>query len=208
MKILMVGGGKRPSIELFNQYKEKVDYTIALDSGLDVFLDFNSKPDYLLGDFDSTKLSKEKIEEFEFVKFPSEKDYTDSELGLEKAIELGATEIYLLAMTGGRLDHFMANIGLLKKAIDKDVKAYIIDDKNVITMAKESIVVENIGMKYISFYAYGGNVENLTLKGCKYELNNYELKPFEGICNSNEFKEEKILVEFKSGTLIIIYSQD
>lgn len=111
-------------------------------------------------------------------------------------------------MTGGRLDHFMANIGLLKKAIERDVKAYIIDDKNIITMTKESIVIENIGMKYVSFYAYGGNVENLTLKGSKYELNNYELKPFEGICNSNEFKEEKIFVNFKSGTLIIIYSQD
>lgn len=208
MRILMVGGGEKPSIELFEKYKNMCDYSIAIDSGLDLFLEFESNVDFVVGDFDSTRLTKEEIEKFNFVKFPAEKDYTDSELGLEKAIELGTDEIYLLGMTGGRLDHFMGNLGLLKKSLDRGIKAFLIDEKNFITMIDKPIDVDNIGKKYISFYAYGGEVSELTLKGSKYELNKYNLKPFEGICNSNEFKSDRINVNFKNGTLIIIYSQD
>lgn len=208
MKFLIIGGGEKPSKKLFDKYMEKAQYTIAIDSGLDVFLEFSVKPNFVLGDFDSTKIKKEIIESFNYISFPPEKDYTDGELALEKAIEFGAAEIYFLGMTGGRLDHFFGNVGLVKKALDRNVKAYIIDEKNILTMTDKSINLTDKFMKYISFYAYGGMVEKLNLTGCKYPLVNYNLMPFEGICNSNEFKDKEIKVEFVKGTLIIIYSQD
>ena len=64
---------------------------------------------------------------------PCEKDDTDTELAMHKAIEMGADEVLMLGATGTRLDHVMGNIGQLVFAAHHEVKAEIVDPCNRIS---------------------------------------------------------------------------
>ncbi len=48
--------------------------------------------------------------------FPSEKNETDGELAVDRAIALGATDLIFYGGGGGREDHFLGNLHLLYKA--------------------------------------------------------------------------------------------
>ena len=58
---------------------------------------------------------------------------------------------------------------------------------------------------YISLFAVGGNVEALSIKGLKYELENYTLKSEFPLGVSNEFTGKCAEITFNSGTLMIIF---
>lgn len=209
MKILMVAAGKAPSKELFEKYIKYCDKTIAIDKGTEVFIENNITPDYVVGDFDSIDAKYlEKVRSFKFSEFPEVKDYTDSDIALRQAIKLNSSEIIMLGMTGKRLDHFFGNIGLLKTALKKKIPAYIIDDINTIFLKDESFSIKKNYGENVSFYALDETVKNLSIENAKYELENYDLDPFESLCNSNEFLDKEININFTKGKLLVIYSKE
>ena len=75
------------------------------------------KPDIAVGDFDS--LSKEgeaymeTLTNTEILRLKPEKDDSDTQSAVNYAIEHGAGKIMILGATGNRIDHLMANFGLL-----------------------------------------------------------------------------------------------
>ena len=91
---------------------------LAADRGLDFFRETGLTPDIADGDFDSLskegKAYLESLSGTEIVKLNPEKDDTDTQSTLDLAIEKGAKNILILGATGGRLDHFIGNMGLLQ----------------------------------------------------------------------------------------------
>src|SRR5699024_6449507 len=61
---------------------------------------------------------------------PPEKDKTDLEIALQKALSLEPDTIYLFGVTGGRLDHALINLQLLHKMIHNNIRVMIIDKWN------------------------------------------------------------------------------
>lgn len=211
MKALIVSGGRAPSEELLLGYRKYADIIIGADRGCEVLLKCNVVPTYILGDFDSaSKETIEKLEEMGICKFKykKEKDYTDTELAFKLALDKGATEITLLGVTGTRYDHTLGNIGLLLKALRLDVKAEIVDDNNKIYLInKNTKFIGDLG-DIISFQAYFQTVKGLSIKGAKYELNNYDLEIGESITTSNEFLDKQIEVSFEEGNLMVLHTKD
>ena len=71
---------------------------------------------------------------------------------MEIALKMEFSEIYIMAMTGSRFDHSFANLGLLCKANDAGVKAYIINENNKIYLTEESSKIKkDNSYKYIYF---------------------------------------------------------
>lgn len=211
MKVLIISGGQEPSKELLEEEINKSEFVICADSGANCLYKYNVTPDLLLGDFDS--INQEVFEFFKKAnckveKFPKEKDYTDTELAMYRAIELGADQICFLGCTGSRIDHLLCNIGLLLKALNKDVKAELKDDNNSIIITDKPINFLGNKGKQFSLYAYGNAVHNLTIKGAKYPLNNYELKLGEPIGVSNEFAQDEVEINFSEGLLLVMFSLD
>ncbi|MEG1286545.1 MAG: thiamine diphosphokinase [Clostridium sp.] len=211
MKALIVSGGRAPTKELLLEYKNNSDIIIGADSGCEVLLKYNVMPTYILGDFDSA--SKETIDKLEKMgiskyKYKKEKDYTDTELAFQLALDKGATEITLLGVTGTRYDHTLGNIGLLLKALELDVKAKIVDDNNKIYLINKN--TEFIGKfgDIISFQAYFQTVKGLYIQGAKYELSNYDLKIGESVTISNEFLDKPIKISFRDGILMVLHTKD
>ena len=206
MKILMVAAGDKPSRELFNKYLDCCDITIAIDGGTDVFIENGVKPDYAVGDFDSINDDfKKDLKCINNLMYPSEKDYTDSDIAVNLAFKLGANEIIMLGMTGGRVDHQLGNLGLLNKCLKNNVKAFIVDEKSKIFLEDKPFKLSGVRGQTVSFYAFASEVKDLTILNAKYPLYDYLLEPFESLCNSNEFLDDDIEVSFKSGKLLVIY---
>lgn len=212
MKALIVSGGEKPSQDLLESLIKECDVIIGADKGCDSLFESSTVPKYIVGDFDSANIDKVNyLKEQGAIKieFNEEKDFTDSESALNIAIDEGADEIILLGVTGTRLDHTFGNIGLLLRALNKGIKATIINENNKILLIKNNISIErDIRYKYISFLAYGDAVKELTLQNAKYNLENYELLIGDTRTVSNEFIDSSINVKFKEGILLVIYSRD
>ncbi|MEG2353295.1 MAG: thiamine diphosphokinase [Clostridium sp.] len=211
MRVLIVTGGKSPSSKLILQEYNKADFVIGADSGCNALYKNNLNPNMILGDFDSIDvdvLKSIKERHIEVKIFPVEKDYTDTELAVYRAIDLKATEIILLGATGSRLDHVMGNIGLLKYALQKGIRATIKDDNNEIFMVDKSVSLKKSFGQTFSLQAYEAKVENLTVENAKYYLENHDLEVGSPLTISNEFLNENVNIKFTRGKLLIFYTKD
>ncbi|MGG6498569.1 UNVERIFIED_CONTAM: thiamine pyrophosphokinase, partial [Bacteroidetes bacterium 56_B9] len=75
-------------------------------------------PDTAVGDFDSLSQGgkdflESKKNEMEIVRLKPEKDDSDTQSAMNLAIGRGAKDIAILGVTGRRVDHLIANFGLL-----------------------------------------------------------------------------------------------
>lgn len=211
MRAVLIGGGKKPSRELIEKHMNNSEILICADGGGDCLYEYSMLPDYLLGDFDS--ISKEALNYFQsrlkhIDTYPSEKDSTDSELCVDKALNLGVTEIVMLGFTGTRIDHLLGNLGLLHKCMVLGIKGQLEDDNNNIIISDKDVTIKKNSMKYFSLQAYSDVVENLNIQGAKYPLLNYKLLKGDPRTISNEFFNEEVCINFSSGTLLIIQSKD
>jgi thiamine pyrophosphokinase len=211
MKVIIISGGKPPSKELIIQEVTEDTFLIAADSGANCLYDYNIMPDLLLGDFDS--IDKKVLDYFKKSNctldiYPTEKDYTDTEIAVKKALSMKPDEIILLGCTGSRVDHLLGNIGMLKICLEDGVNAYIKDENNNIRLIDTSTSLKGTEGEIFSLQAYGDEIIGLTIEGAKYSLNNYNLKIGESVTISNEFVGNIVKLKFISGTMMIILSSD
>lgn len=190
---------------------------IAVDKGLEVCNKIGIVPDVIVGDFDSAssivvgvyrKMARKQAS-IQFVDLDTHKDLTDTHVAILHAIDAGATDIYIAGVTGTRMDHTMANIGLLKVCADRKVSAYIVDDHNVITMINTDAYINKIdGFEYISFIPYGGAVKDVTLEGFEYTVEHYQFEIGDSRGISNKLISENAHISMAEGYMIVNYSKD
>ena len=214
MKAILVCGGEiEDSFALAVFDRIRPDYIIGIDRGLEFCYKYNIVPHYILGDFDSISpgiLSYYEKQEIPVKRYRPEKDATDTRIGLELALKLGSTEIFLLGATGGRLDHYMANLKSLFLPMKQGAQAWILDSQNAITLLDRGTEIPKDRQfgKYVSFFTMGDKVEGVTLTGFKYPLKEYTLMNSDEIGVSNEILEEKAQITFRSGVVLMIMSKD
>lgn len=190
------------------------DYVIGVDSGLNFLYRNQVVPTHIVGDFDS--VSPEVITHYKTMKdipireFNPVKDATDTEIAVCLAAELSVKELWILGATGTRLDHVMANIQILKLALDQGVKTYILDECNRISVWENKIHLrkEKRFGKYFSLFTLGGVVEDVSIEGAKYPLEHYRMSPFESRCVSNEYKDDEVVITFPQGTIVLMETRD
>jgi len=99
-----------------------VDLVVAADAGAAWLESIGRRPDLLVGDLDST--DPELVARLERAgvpveRHPADKDESDAELAVRRALRDGCDEVTILGALGGRrLDHELANLLLL---VDPDV---------------------------------------------------------------------------------------
>lgn len=151
------------------------------------------------------------IKEIKVIRLRPEKDDSDTQSAMNYAIQNGAKRITILGATGNRVDHLMANFGLLVLAKNQGVEVILADQYNYMKLVSDGEIIkksEQFG-KYISFFPLGGDVTGLTLKGFKYSLDHYHLTTADsGLTVSNEIVSDKAKVTYRSGTLLMIMSRD
>ena len=99
MNVLLIANGEIKDYEHMKRYTVGYDAVYCCDGGVRHFEALGISPDVIVGDFDSaTEAAFEKYVSVgaKIFKFPSEKDCTDTELALRKAIEDGAASITII----------------------------------------------------------------------------------------------------------------
>lgn len=213
MKTLIITGGKINKNFAKKYLKSnKYDIIIAVDKGLETIDYLKLQPQYVLGDFDSVNtkiLEKYKKQNIKIIKLNPEKDLTDTHSAIDLALKLKSTEITILGAIGTRLDHTMANIHILKQALDKNIKAKIVNEKNEIELInKEIIIKKDDNYKYVSIIPLTTNVTGITIEGMKYIINDYTLSIGDSLGVSNKQIDKEAKISIKTGILVVIKSKD
>ncbi|MCR5148397.1 MAG: thiamine diphosphokinase [Eubacterium sp.] len=215
-------------------------YVIAADKGLEALKEADIMPDHILGDFDSVNRKILLGYEYTSKdRFSSVKDFTDGEAAIDLAVKMcidneGCTDnresvsvsndeitagkdfrelnddIIIFGGFGGRLDHMLGNISLLKKACDNGRTAVMLDDKNSVRVYNPGKITigKNPLMKYISLMPLGDKAEGVTLKGFKYNAEGILLHQGSSLGISNELTEETGVLSFDSGYLLVMETVD
>lgn len=209
----IVGSGPEKNIPQLQNYKSDVDLWIGVDRGAWILIDQHTHVHYAIGDYDSVC-----EEEFEAISahaerlltYPTEKDYTDLELAIQKAIELQPKKIYLFGITGGRLDHELINIQLLWQIVKRGIRAILIDQQNILEMTKPDkyTITNDPEFPYISFMPFSEYVKGLTLEGFFYPLRNHKISWGSTLCLSNKLLANHGTFYYEEGILLVIKSRD
>lgn len=215
--IIVSGGNIHKDFALDFLKKNKTENTclIAADRGVEFFMGTDLEPDVAVGDFDSLSAEgakyMETLKHTEIRRLKPEKDDPDTQSAANYAIEQGTERIMILGATGNRIDHLMANFGLLMLGKTKQVQIVLVDAYNYMSLIESGMILkkeEQFG-KYVSFFPIEGEVTGLTLKGFKYPLNSYTLKVEDsGLTVSNEISDPEAEVTFETGKLLMIMSRD
>lgn len=196
---------------------KSTDYIIAADSGCAQIERLNKSgftvsPDLILGDMDS--FGKEKAVSLypnaEYLGFPPEKDYTDTQLAVETAIERGFDTIMIIGGTGNRADHYLANLSLLRKYRSETRDIRIFDGKNMVMYERPGcFVLPRDGVfKYFSLIPDGSPLYGVSISGAKYELENADIDRDMPITVSNEITDDKCVVRVNKGNCFVILCSD
>lgn len=210
MRAIIVTGGSPVKPDIIKEYfNAKSDYLICADGGLNYVDELGLIPNLIVGDLDSVKKELvNKYKDIELIKFNPEKDFTDTELAINQAIEKGYNDITMFCATGTRLDHTLANIGLIENYSQKGIILRIIDNNNYIMALENNMKLNRIKDKYVSIIPLSKEIKGLTLVGFKYPLSNYTVKRGTSLCISNEIVSDIATINYKEGIGILIISRD
>jgi thiamine pyrophosphokinase len=208
MKFLIISGGTVAKKELVMKYNELCDYVICVDKGLVCAHEDGITPNLILGDMDSVdqKILKKYHKDIVNI-FPSDKDYTDTELAIRKTIKLKAKEVYILCATGTRLDHTLSNVKLLLTLKLNGISGAIIDDYNEIRLVDEYIKIDKQENQVVSLLPLG-ECYDVSAKGFLYTLDKEDIDLYWNIGISNVITSNYGEVSLKKGDLLVIISKE
>lgn len=212
MTVVIVGSG--PADELPDLHAWPEAAFIGVDAGALVLIGQGISPKAAVGDFDSVTPSQ--LEEIVsslpgFEKAEAEKDETDTELALAKALEFSPRQVVITGVTGGRLDHYMSALHAVYAAQLKhpEIGFSIINKQNRIRFLPPGThtLERDAAYRFVSFYPFGEEVKGFTLRHFKYEVAD-ETVPFGSTrFVSNELEKEGT-VSFVQGQCMVIESRD
>ena len=215
--------GQNPECETDCVCCDETDLVIAADGGMDWIrekLPF-LKTDIFIGDMDSLSENAgpdEECTEFktngndmDVIILPVEKDDTDMGAAVKIGRERGYDTFYLYGGTGGRWDHTIANLQLLKHIAITGGKGFLIGPGLTATV----VYADGIGERNIvlrggrdtgrPFSLFGmGTAEGVTITGAKYETGEVTLTDDYALGVSNETKGDNARIRFSKGTLLIV----
>ncbi len=182
----------------------KDDLVIAADAGYNHLKRLGVEPDILLGDFDTIGQIPSHLKNV--IRFPAEKDYTDTHLAINEGKAREYTQFAIYGAIGGkRLEHTIANLQLASDCAKNGYDMLLTDGKTfVYTLHNSNIEFEKAHHGKISLFCMSDKAIGVTVEGLKYTLDNAELSNGFPLGVSNEFIGEKAKISVQDGTLMII----
>lgn len=209
-RVVIFAGGEL-STDYFDLLDEE-DFIIGADRGALFLVSHGYTPDMAVGDFDS--VSPEALQEIQSKSKVTitcdavNKDLTDSEMAFDIAMDQQPDSILLFGVTGSRLDHSLASIQMMTRALQHQISCYLIDSNNYVTLTGSQTIIQDMGYTYVSLLPLTPEVTGITLEGFQYPLTDATLKIGQSLGVSNKLISSSGIVTIRSGLLLIIQSKD
>ena len=211
MAAVIISNGTIEDYSYCRKYIDGADLIICADGGARHAAGFGITPHVLIGDFDS--ITQDDCGHFsslgvETVRFPAEKDRTDTELAVDYAIKKGFRSIIIIGGLGTRMDHSLANIFLLKKMLDAGVTGMLADERNEVLLVRDRVSLrKEEGMK-VTLLPLSESAGGIITRGLYYPLDGDTLGMGSTRGVSNEFEGETAEISVAGGLLLVIKSRD
>lgn len=209
MRALIFVNGLLENPATLAQFIQDEDYLIAADGGTRHCLAADRVPHVVVGDMDSIPPMVQqqlRAQGVQFEQHQPEKDQTDLELAIERAIADGATSIVLVGALGGRLDQMLANLLILAQR-EWLVPISVIDDNQHAQIVRPGQPLDLRGEQgiIVSAIPLSERVTGITYRGLKYPLTNATLHLGSTRGISNELVESPATIEIGSGVLLVVW---
>lgn len=184
------------------------DRLICADGGTAHCLRIGRQPHVIIGDLDSidaAQLETMVASGVEIEEYAPEKNQTDLELALERAIADGAQEIVLVGALGGRLDQMIANLLILAQRA-WPVPIRIVDGDQIAQVMRggETLTLHGAVGSTVSAIPLSDTVTGITYTGMKYPLTDHTLHMGSTRGISNEMLDTTATVTIRTGLLMIV----
>ena len=201
MKALIFSGGDFCGLPDYINTSE-YDIFIGADKGYAYAESLGIIPNIFVGDSDSLPQNTEIKSKIQ-IKLKCEKDMTDTQEAIDIAIKEGATKITILGALGGRCDHHLANIQLLKYAYERGARAEIADINNYITLVTDSAEIKKRDGHCLSLIPLT-DCTGVSVSGVYYPLSNANLTIGSTLGVSNEFVSDSAKIGVGGGYLLVM----
>lgn len=213
-RIIIFANGELPEMNKARAILKDGDYIICADGGTRHALALGLKPHLVIGDMDSTgkaELKKLRDNGVSIELYPRDKNETDLELAITRAVELEPKEIILVAALGGRIDQTLANISLLtdQRLSTFDLRLDDGVEEVIFCRAKppkgNQVRVHGRSGDIVSLIAWSAPVHGVRTKELKWALDDETLFPESSRGVSNEMTSNSASIEIGSGLLLVIH---
>ena len=209
MRAIVVAGGDRDLDAVPPEWSDAV--VIGADSGVDFAHALGLRVDVAVGDFDSISpagFERVEAEGARIERHPNEKDQTDLEIALDEAVRIGATDVLVVGIGGGRLDHLTANLLLLASpqftSCRIEARAGSARVHVVRGGAPRTDLAGEVG-ELVTLLAVGGPAKGITTQGLVYALAGDDLPESTSRGVSNVVESTPATVGLEDGTLLAIF---
>jgi thiamine pyrophosphokinase len=207
--VIVAGGDPLPAdkTEL-----EGADLLVAADAGATWLAEQRLTPDLLIGDLDSMAsdlLARLEIAGVPIERHPIDKDASDAELAVDRAVRGGADRVVVIGALGGeRLDHELANVLLLA---DETWPATLVE-LSIVRGGTQLRAVRGPGRlelrgavgDLVSLLPLGGDARGVRTAGLRYPLDGEDLHVGRSRGLSNAVERAPASVSLDRGTLLVI----
>ncbi|MDR1573222.1 MAG: thiamine diphosphokinase [Clostridiales Family XIII bacterium] len=184
------------------------DFVICADGGFDRAAAEHIKPDIILGDFDSVGAPPRAAKGTRVLRFPAEKDDTDTMLALKHGLDAGFSDFVVVGGLSGRFDHSFANLQTMSHCLDCGGRIRLVDGMNkaIMTDAEAFVLRPEEGF-YFSLFSWTEDCSGVDVENAKYGARNLRLTQGFPLGVSNEFTDGPVTIRKKSGRLLIVLSR-
>ena len=203
---LVFAGGDPPPVELLGDL-DRSALVIAADSGLDHALALGFTADVVVGDLDSVSadaLARARDAGADVEPHPAEKDETDLELALRRAVTLGVQRVTVIGGGGGRHDHLLANALVLGHDDYAALEVGALVGTARLTVIRRRAELRGAPGSFVSLLPLGGPARGIHTEGLRYPLRDEELAPGTTRGVSNEFLAPIAAVSLRDGVLLAV----
>ena len=188
-------------------------YVIAADSGLDHAERLGLSVDVVIGDFDSVSpnaLERAQAGGALLEAHPVDKDATDLELALERALSDACTRAVLFGGLGGRLSHLLGNALVLtaSKFASMNIEWHVKDATVFVVRPSSPATLEGRLGDLTSLLAAGGDVHGIATTGLRWTLEDATLSPGSTHGISNEMTDEVAHIAITDGVLLVVHERN
>jgi thiamine pyrophosphokinase len=207
-RIIILANGELPDMNKAWSFIQSGDYIICADGGTRHALALDIQPDLIIGDMDSAEqgaVRKFKEAGVSVESYPQDKNETDLELAINRAIELNPKQIIIVAALGGRLDQTLANITLLSDPRLSKLDIRLDDGVEEVYLCRDHVEVRGRSGDIVSLIPWQGTVSEVQTSALKWPLRKETLYSDKTRGVSNEMTGDSASVSIGSGLLLIVH---
>lgn len=205
-RCVVVGASPFEDAASLKAYLREEDFIIAADGGSRLLAMMGRQPHLIIGDFDSSACPERTSVRCEVL--PTHKDDTDVLAAVRVALGEGYREFLFLGCLGGRLDHTLANLFVLRFLHSSGATGCLVDERHEVTLLSSGThIVPHRDGYYFSLLPLGGSAEGVSINGAEYSLENAVLDTQFPLGVSNAFCGKSVRITLKNGFLLLILAK-